>query len=31
MHGEDSYLLIDEIEVFFQQSYQEFISKKEFD
>ena len=31
MHGEDSYLLIDEMEVFFQQSYQEFISKKEFD
>lgn len=29
MHGEDGYVLIDEMEVFFQQSYQDFISKKE--
>lgn len=28
MHGEDSTLLIDEMEVFFQHNYQEFISKK---
>jgi len=29
MHGEDSYIVIDEMEVFFQQTYQDFISKKE--
>ena len=29
MHGEDSGLVIDEMEIFFQQTYQSYISKKE--
>jgi len=29
MHGEDSGLVIDEMEIFFQQTYQSYISEKE--